>query len=208
MTRPWKESLVGQRFGRLLVIEPAPARGASRYWAAICDCGASKVVSHGSLRAGTTMSCGCLKSEVAAQRMTKHGAAKRGQRTRAYKVWAGMKARCEIVSATGYENYGGRGVRVCERWQSFAAFLEDMGQAPDGLEIDRKRTDGDYEPGNCRWVTRATNAGNKRNAHRIEFGGEVRSVAEWARHLGINKSSLYGRLAKWPLERALSEFNE
>jgi hypothetical protein len=86
-----------------------------------------------------------------------------GVGTQTYKTWAGMLARCRNPRETGYQNYGGRGITVCERWMVFTNFLEDMGERPPDLSLDRINNDGNYEPGNCRWADRATQNANRRN---------------------------------------------
>lgn len=149
MTRAYREDLTGQRFGRLVVTGEVHGHGQShRVWACRCDCGADTKVAHGSLKRGAIRSCGCLRREKSTERMTKHGHARRGAVSRAYGVWCGMVARCVIPSATGYEQYGGRGVRVCERWREFEHFLADMGEPAPGQSIDRIDGAGHYEPGN------------------------------------------------------------
>src|SRR5437899_1304757 len=115
-----------------------------------------------------------------------------------------MKMRCTKPKNPSYRFYGARGIGVCERWLTFANFLADMGDRPDGLELDRTNNALGYEPGNCRWVTRAENLGNTQRATSITFNGETLSVTVWARRLGIHPWSLQLRLRSWPLERALT----
>ena len=164
--------LTGQRFGRLVVRAKAGRRDGYVLWSCDCDCGTRRVlVRTGNLtnRAQTT-SCGCVKRErlaaLASKRLeanTKHGHAGRGKTSRAYHVWHDMRARCTNPSDQAYKYYGGRGITVCERWlESFENFLADMGEPPVGLTLDRKNNDGNYEPRNCRWVTRKEQAANKR----------------------------------------------
>lgn len=147
-----------------------------------------------------------MRREIARDRMTKHGHAPRGGNSKTYRIWSSMVARCTIPSATGYDRYGAVGISVCERWRDFERFLADMGECPPRHEIDRfPDIDGHYEPGNCRWATRSEQMQNRSNAHWITFNGEKLSVTQWAARLGINKSSLYERLKRWPVERALTE---
>lgn len=133
----------------------------------------------------------------------KHGCATPGKQTRTYKIWGGMRARCNIPSAAGYERYGGIGIKVCERWDDFSNFLADMGEAPEGMSIDRENSAGDYEPGNCRWATRQTQNENRKSVRWYELDGVRLTAAGWSKRLGINKSSMYERLEKWPLRQAL-----
>lgn len=200
------KDLTGQRFGRLLVTGAAPPGASGPRWACACDCGQHKTVLQGSLRCGETRSCGCLRREVVRERMTKHGHASRDGITKTYRIWSSMVARCTIPSATGYDRYGAVGITVCNRWRDFESFLADMGECPHRHEIDRfPNIGGNYEPGNCRWATRSEQMQNRSNAHWIAFNGENLSVTQWAARLGIHKSSLYERLEKWPVERALTE---
>lgn len=136
---------------------------------------------------------------------TTHGHATKGAMSKTYKIWAGMLARCRTPSATNYSQYGGAGVTVCKSWNEFANFLADMGEAPDGMSIDRKENDKGYEPGNCRWATRQEQNENRRSVRMYEFNGERMNLTQWARKIGITKYSMYERVAKWPLERALTE---
>lgn len=116
-----------------------------------------------------------------------------------------MVARCEIESATGYDRYGAKGVKVCERWKNFENFHADMGEPPAGMSIDRIDGLRGYEPGNCRWATRQQQNENRKSVRWIEFDGKRMNVAQWARHLGINSSTLLEALAKHPLEEALRD---
>lgn len=115
-----------------------------------------------------------------------------------------MKSRCSNPRHPKYQSYGARGIKVCTRWKSFANFLADMGEAPAGLSLDRKNNDGHYEPGNCRWATRAEQASNTRLTRRITFNGLTMSRAAWERRLGLGPCTLTYRLQQgWPLEKAL-----
>lgn len=112
-----------------------------------------------------------------------------------YFVWQGMKDRCLNPRATGYQNYGGRGIKVCARWRaSFENFFTDMGAAPRGKSIERENNNGNYEPSNCVWATRATQNDNQRRTRRITWNGETHTLKEWASRLGGTHSALTGRL--------------
>lgn len=147
-----------QRFGRLFVqcYACSSKRGkvTRRYWLCNCDCGGYAIVEATALTGGSTTSCGCRQSEVTIERnidMSDHGEA---SKTVEYAAWQAMKSRCNNPNASKYHLYGGRGIRVCDRWQNdFSAFLADMGRRPpDKTSLDRIDGEKGYEPGNCRWA--------------------------------------------------------
>lgn len=145
----------GKVFGRLLVLEE---RG--KKVIAGCACGIVKEFARGNVLAGYTQSCGCLQRERTSAANLIHGHANPPSPT--YTSWRNLKARCENPAHEHYKNYGGRGITYCTRWSYFENFLEDMGERPEGKEIDRIDGNGNYEPGNCRWLTHEENVKNKR----------------------------------------------
>jgi hypothetical protein len=115
-------------------------------------------------------------------------------KSRVYKIWTGMHSRCKIPSATGYKNYGGKGVSVCERWNSFENFLSDMGDAPDGMSIDRKDSTGNYEPENCKWATRKEQNRNQFDLPMFEYKGKTQCLSAWAEEVGSTFGTIKARL--------------
>lgn len=124
-----------------------------------------------------------------------HGHTKDGKISRIYRVWGSMVGRCLSPSNTGYKNYGGRGIKVCERWLDFKNFFADMGEAPTPKHsIDRIDNDGDYEPSNCKWSTKKEQGNNKRTNRLIEYRGRTQTAQQWSDELGIKLNTLTSRL--------------
>lgn len=124
-----------------------------------------------------------------------------------YTSWEGMKRRCYNPRFKHFQQYGGRGIRVCDEWHKFLAFYADMGEKPSPAHtLDRIDNDGNYEPSNCRWATREEQANNTRSNRNLELNGTTRTVAEWARSLNMHRNTLDERLHNgWPIEKALTE---
>lgn len=156
---PKVKNLTGERYERLIVLGPIERRGNGHtVYSCRCDCGAPTNATCSNLRSRHTQSCGCLMRERTSLANGTH----RRSKTRLYGVWVQMRQRCELATAPNYRWYGGRGIRVCQRWKdSFEAFVQDMGDRPNDCEIDRIDNDGHYEPGNCRWVTKQVNLQNR-----------------------------------------------
>lgn len=193
--------LKGQRFGRLVVIEEAERTGRKTYWLCKCDCGSFVKVPTASLNNGHTKSCGCLQRS----KVTIHGK----KNTKLYKVWNSMKGRCFNTNHRAYKNYGGRGITVCDEWKDDFLCFYNWSMAngyQEGLSIDRENNDGNYEPSNCRWTTSKVQRNNSRQNRYIEFEGESHTIAEWAEIKGINRLTLWDRIARrgWTVERSLN----
>lgn len=152
---------VGQIFGRLQVVKEYEERAPNteRRWLCVCSCGREAVITGGSLNAGVTRSCGCLRREKFLGRVTKHGK----RFTPTYAVWLQMLGRCQNPRNRAYARYGGRGIEVAKRWKNYLLFLEDMGECPPGLTLERINNDHGYAPGNCVWASRTVQAHNKSN---------------------------------------------
>jgi hypothetical protein len=190
-----KDDLVGQKFGTLIVIrEDLERKTLNRKWICQCiECGKLISVIGGSLKNGRTINCGCRYLRLYTNYYHE------------YKIWKEMIRRCENNKCNSYKNYGGRGIKVCDRWQVFKNFYVDMGQKPEGMSIDRKDVNGDYCPENCRWATDFTQANNRRDNVFIEYGDINITIAQWARLLDIIPRVIYDRIGRlnYPIEQAL-----
>lgn len=194
----------GKRFGRLLVIERAESINGSARWLCHCDCG-NEIVTYGySLRNGDTKSCGCYHAEILERGNTQHGLSKE----RLYGVWSTMKSRCTNPHNQKFSRYGGRGITVCEEWQTFEPFYEwAMANGyKENLTIERIDNDGNYEPSNCRWATNKEQSNNTRKTIKIEFNGQTKTLSDWAQSIGVRRECLWKRiyLRHWPIEKALT----
>jgi hypothetical protein len=182
---------VGERYGRLVVLELShKGKSGHYYWKCQCDCGNVVVVSGSHLGSGHTQSCGCLKVESISRVSKSHGLSK----TSTYYVWKCARQRCKNSNNKEYSNYGGRGITFCKRWDNYENFLEDMGERPEGMEIDRIDVNGNYEPENCRWTTSKENQRNRTNNHLITYRGETKCLAAWAEEYEIDYNILSQRV--------------
>lgn len=200
MTRPI--DLIGHKYGMLTAIENVGSKRGQRMWRCICECGNETIVSAANLHNGYTVSCGCMKGF----HLRKHGHS--GERL--YKIWKGMKNRCRNENDPGYKNYGAKGITVCDEWkEGFNTFMEwalNNGYK-DNLSIDRTNVNGNYEPSNCRWATRKTQANNTTRNHYITHDGETKTMKEWSEHYGIPYSTFRSRIAhtNGNIEKALDK---
>ena len=193
----------GTRFGRLVVVKRVENDGEMARVECLCDCGNTTVVRTTSLRAGKTLSCGCYGKERRGELSKTHGM----HNTPTYRSYHGMIQRCYNENNSRYPQYGGRGIIVCDRWkESFENFLEDMGERPEGLTIDRKDVDGNYEKDNCRWATDAEQAANKQNTRYTRVGGKRWALAELMAIHDVPVSTIAYRLkAGYTPEQAISK---
>lgn len=188
----------GTRFARLVVIEPSkPCTTGRSASLCLCDCGNKKIVSNGNLRSKEVRSCGCLKRWP-----RKHG----NCGTPAYFSWAAMIKRCNNPNCGDFPRYGGRGIKVCDRWMDFRNFLADMGERPAGLTIERINNDLGYIKNNCKWATSKEQARNMCRNRLLTHNGETLTLAEWAEKTKISSKTLSRRFNYgWPTERMLTE---
>lgn len=128
------------------------------------------------------------------------------QRKRLFWVWADMRSRCRNPNHSQYKNYGGRGIAVCERWETFATFEHDMGPRPEGMMLDRTDNDGPYAPGNCRWATRKEQNSNRRNCIYVDLDGQTVTLREYCRRRELPYRPIVKRIQdrNWPVDLALS----
>ncbi len=194
-------SIIGNRYGRLVVISKSPKSARKIFWLCQCDCGQVATVRGDHLKELRVRSCGCLDME----RMTTHGKS----RTPEYHAWQAIKDRCGLPHHRNYKNYGGRGITICERWiNSFENFFADMGERPTPTHsIDRwPDNDGHYEPANCRWATRKEQVDNRRNSLLCTINGKKQCVKDWCKELKIvSYEAALLRIRKgWPIERAVT----
>lgn len=210
---PRFKDLSNQPFGRLTVLglDHVDDRGRT-HWKVRCSCARAteKIVAGGALRSGHTQSCGCLRLEamveVGYQKRT-HGHSVGYKVTPEYQAWTNMIRRCYDPNDIGYDNYGARGITVCDEWlNNFEAFLRYMGLRPSSKHsIDREKNDRGYEPGNCHWATAAEQANNRRSNWPVTYQGRTMNVSQWARELGLPRQALRNRLANgWPISDAFT----
>lgn len=196
----------GTRFGRLVAKARAPLPGIER-WDCECDCGQTKVVSKYDLLNGDCKSCGCFRREFIGNKFRVHGHTNGARRSREHTSWTKMIARCTDRRDPLYQEYGARGIGVCERWLDYSNFLSDMGPRPMWTTLDRIRNAEGYEPGNCRWASHSVQCQNRSIAHMLTYQGETLNLVEWARRLGMKSGTLQQRINGygWSVERALTQ---
>lgn len=177
---------VGKRYGRLLVTGFSHKVRRLYYYKCVCDCGRDVIKSSTYLFHPKTyphQSCGCWHDEIMLKHFTTHNMSK----THTYKTWCEIKYRCCVPTSHYYKDYGGRGIKMCDRWKdSYEKFLEDMGERPEGMTIDRIDNDGDYCPENCRWANTKTQCNNRRSNINIEYMGETKTLKQWCEKFNMD----------------------
>ena len=198
--------LTGQKFGRLTVIKRVKNdKHGGSMWLCKCDCGTIKTIRGNSLRQGLTVSCGCYQKEATVKSQTTHGSSK----TRLFHIWQNMKRRCYNPNYKFYNYYGGRGITICDEWlNNFSAFKQWSLQNgyTNKLTIDRINSNGNYEPSNCRWVSRKTQQNNTRRTRLHTINGVTHSITEWSRIYNMNPETIRHRVVNehWDILTALT----
>jgi hypothetical protein len=189
--------LTGKTFGLWKVIDRSKENFHKPRWNCICTCGNTAIVRGSDLSMGKSTSCGCNRII----KITKHNMS----HSETYATWISMIQRCTNPNATAYSEYGGRGITVCKSWlNSFESFLLDMGERPKNKTLDRKDTNKGYSKLNCKWSTRKQQANNRRNCKYLTYKGKTKTIAEWARYLGVVEISLRSRIRSgWTTKRAI-----
>lgn len=195
-----KIDLVGNRYGRLLVLSDTGRRykNGDIYWLCKCDCGNEVEINGNNIKSGRTISCGCYNKEIITNRNFKHGHNTRNKTSSEYIAWCNMVARCENHNDARYDTYGARGIIVCEEWRKdFSSFLKHIGLKPSKkYSIDRINNNGNYEPGNVRWGTDEQQFRNKTDNHWIEHNGKRMILTDWAKELKTTHAAILKMLKK------------
>lgn len=194
----------GQKHGRWTVINYAGHKTGRSMWFCICLCGTRRVVYANHMSSGRSRSCGCLEVEMSRSRFTTHGMSK----TRPFRIWKQMIQRVTNPNNAAFPAYGGRGIKICERWlRSFELFWRDMQDGySDKLTIERRDNSSDYSPENCRWATYKEQANNTRRNHLLTFDGRTMTITQWEKAQGFSDGVLRGRLHHgWTIIRALTQ---
>lgn len=199
--------ITGQKYGRLTALSYSHSVKWVALWRFRCECGNEKVIRIGSVRSGRTKSCGCLMGEDARRKQKKYCWKHGRSGTPEWISWQQMTSRCRKPNNRLYKDYGGRGITVCERWNSFKNFLADMGLRPSlKHSIDRIDNNKGYSPENCRWATAREQSQNRRSSYMITFKGKTMNLSQWAAAIGFPYHTLSNRIRNlgWSAEDALT----
>lgn len=186
-----KENLSGNKYHKLLVLEhlgrtPVGSQYKQIY-RCLCDCGKGVLTNSNALKSGNTQSCGCHKRSL----VFKHGMSQ----TRMFSIWTNMFERCYKPKNPNYKRYGGRGITICDRWNVFLNFYEDMKDGyADNLSIDRIDVNGNYEKSNCRWATCKEQSNNRRDTIYLTVDGETKIIEEWAKVSPVKLNTIRSRV--------------
>lgn len=207
---PTKLDLTGQKFGKLTAVSEAAPNARGQYmWNCVCECGQTRVVRTINLRAGTSRSCGCTNPKNFNTDRVLDPISGKMVRPDGYGSWKAMQSRCYTQSDPSYSDYGGRGIRMCDRWLGqggLSNFLADMGPKPDKhYSVERIDPNGNYCPENCRWANPFEQSNNRRGLNWITHNGKTQTITQWNRELGLGVGGLELRLRRgWSLHEAIS----
>jgi len=207
------ENLTGRRFSRLVVVGPVERRPVGRkghlrlFWLCQCDCGLQTRLEKSKLTGGWTKSCGCLHRDTRKTCNLRHGHGRAGAaRTAEYRIWSTIKTRCTNPKRKDFDHYGGRGIKLCERWAAFENFYADMGPRPTPRHtVERRDRNANYEPDNCRWATWEEQANNTSRSRLITAMGRTLTPSQWEGEVGISAKTIRSRLGYgWSEEDAVT----
>jgi hypothetical protein len=195
-------NFIGTKHNRLTILKEVEPilykKGAARRVLCKCDCGKQKVIDFNSIRTNKSKSCGCLSKETSTKLHTTHGLAmlSAGVRHPDYSIWIKMKSRCLNPNDKSYNNYGGRGIKVCKTWQeSFVSFIDDMGWRPNNkYSIERIDYNKDYCPDNCKWILKSEQTKNCRRVKLIAYNGKEHCLTDLCKLLGLVYSTMRHRV--------------
>ena len=195
------KDLTGRKFGRLTVlgIDETNENTRRTYWFCQCECGNFKSVRSDSLQNGSIKSCGCLKREQDVINLDSHRYDIPAVGTRLYRIWTGIKSRCDDKNNPRYSDYGGRGIVLCDEWKNdFHSFYEwaCSNGYKDDLTIDRINNDGNYCPKNCRWVDNKIQSLNRRSNIKITIGNTTKTLTEWCEIFDLDSKTVFARLQR------------
>lgn len=191
------KDLTGLKFGNLNIVENYGKIKGSTYWKCLCDCGNVKIINHYNLLKGKSTSCGCLKGQKISKKQTTHNKTN----TKIYKLWMGIKSRCNNINNPKYKSYGGRGIKVCDEWQNdFMSFYNwtlangyDENAKYGECTIERINVNGNYEPNNCTFKNLKEQANNKTTNVFVEYNGETHTLKQWSEIFNLKYKSMVNR---------------
>lgn len=198
-----RKDLLGQKFNWLTVIDWV-INGTRGKWLCKCDCGNERFAKSNELTTGHITSCGCQKSDSISKSTTKHKTIHGKSRSKINTTWKHIKSRCLNKNSKDYKNYGGRGIKICDKWLTFEGFYEDMGDIPKNMSIDRIDNNGNYCKENCKWSTKKEQNNNRRNTTFLECFGQKKTMKEWCEIKELSYKLLHRRIVLgWDVKRAL-----
>jgi hypothetical protein len=191
---------IGIKYNRLTV-----TRKLKKGYQCICNCGNETTIkSIYEIKSGHKKSCGCLNTEKRKEMAASLKRSHNQHGTKTYNIWKNMRARCNCPTSSGYYKYGGKGIKVCLRWNDFENFIEDMGSCPTNYSIERIDPAKNYEPGNCKWIPLKDQRWNKTNSRLITYNGITKNLSKWAQEIDIPRKTIDYRIkAGWTIAQAL-----